>query len=269
MKRLFTFLTVIFLGLPVSAQVDSTALARIDKYIDAYAGALTFEDMARKKGECDFMIESVADSLVRNHIGNHLYDYYRDSKVMGEEEVAIYLWDKWFSGKELVFEPVKGKSSEDRYFDARMFADFNRATLIGEKAPVLNARKPGLGRLRIPEKGVPAILYFFDTSCGKCKIESAVLPSVLKDRKEKLVFYAFYCGSDRKSWKKFRKEFRTGNDNIRLVHVWDPKMDTDYLRLYGVISTPRLYVTTAEGVVLGRRLEVENLPQILDVIQKM
>jgi len=266
MKRLILAALVLLSARALFAQTDSTRLATLDAYIEQYAGAMTFESIAAKEKECDYMIGSVGDSLLRNHVGDKLYRYYLDSPVMGEEEVAIYLWDKWFEPSKLVFENLPDKTSRERYFEAKLFADFNRRTLIGEKAPVLRAKTPcGLKR-NIPATGTPAILYFYDTSCGKCKVESKVLPTVLKNCAKKVNFYAFYSGSDPAAWKAFRKSFSIDNPNIRLIHVWDPKVSTDYLRLYGVLATPKLYVTTAGGQILGRRLEVENLLQVLELL---
>ena len=266
MKRLLSVLLALLSVGKLFAQVDSIRLARLDSYVEQYVAALTLESISVKEAECDFMINSAKDSLMRNHIGDKLYRYYRDSAVMGEEEVAIYLWDKWFEPKLLSFEPEDDKTPQDCYYNARLFADFNRSTLIGETAPELVARMPCGVRRKLPRKGTPAILYFYDTACGKCALESKLMPSVLSKSDRKLNFYAFYCGTDKKAWRKFRKDFKLQNPSIRLVHLWDPEVDSDYLRLYGVITTPKLYVTTAGNQILGRRLELENLIAVLELL---
>ena len=93
-----------------------------------------------------------------------------------------------------------------------------------------------------------------------------MLPGVLDSSVEFPVdFQAVYAGQDKAAWKAFRKSFKLKNKNIRLRHFWDPEIDSDYLRLYGVISTPKLYMIDSRGVIIGRRLEVENLPQMLSV----
>ena len=40
-------------------------------------------------------------------------------------------------------------------------------------------------------------------------------------------------------------------------------MESDYQRLYGVLTTPRIYVIEPQGSVIGRRLEVDSLVELL------
>ena len=68
--------------------------------------------------------------------------------------------------------------------------------------------------------------------------------------------------SSRKAWRQFRCSFKVKNPLVKVVHLWDPEIDSDYLRLYGVISTPKLYMVSSRGEIIGRRLEVENLHEM-------
>lgn len=240
-----------------AAQVDSSALASLDGMVQRYADAISQESFDAKQTECDFLITSVTDTLLRTHIANRLFDIYRNSRVMGDEQVAIYLWDNWFKDHKLEM------PSEDAWFDARLYADFNRNTLLGCPAPVLRLRKPCGGRLNTPQKGKASLMYFYETNCGKCKLESKVLPSVMKEVDRPVVFYAIYVGSDKKAWAEFRKNFKFSNPKVKVIHLWDPDDETDLLRLYGVLSTPKLYAIKSDGLVAGRRLELENILQIL------
>ena len=43
-------------------------------------------------------------------------------------------------------------------------------------------------------------------------------------------------------------------------------METDYLRLYGVINTPKLYFTDTDTEILGRRLEADSLLEMIQYI---
>jgi len=180
--------------------------------------------------------------------------------VMGEEAVAIHLWDNWFKPG-----TIKMRSDFER-FDAELFADFNRHTLLGMKAPQVEMKKPCGGKLTIPQDGTYSILFFFDTSCAKCRLEASMLPQVLQQITFPTKFYAVYCGQSKKEWARFRCSFKLRNRNVKIVHVWDPELDTDYLRLYGVISTPRLYFTDNDREILGRRLEIESLNEIIHYI---
>ena len=86
---------------------------------------------------------------------------------------------------------------------------------------------------------------------------------MLKDVDFKMDFYAVYCGSDRKSWRQFRREFKLRNPNITVHHLWDPEMESDYQMRYAVLGTPRVYLVEPGGSILGRRLEPESIKELL------
>ena len=121
-------------------------------------------------------------------------------------------------------------------------------------------------KVTLPQEGTYSILFFYDTACAKCKLESQLMPGIL----EKITFptkmYAVYCGQDKKAWRQWRRSFKVRNKDLKIVHAWDPEIETEYLRLYGVISTPRLYFTDTDGEILGRRLELESLDEIIHYI---
>ncbi len=242
---------------PLQDSPDSLLLAKLDTMLSRYTAAMEAEGLEVKKAECDFLISSVSDSLTTQHIALWLYDHYKDSPVMGEEAVAIHIWDNWFKPG-----TVPMRSEFDR-FDAELFASFNRATLLGMKAPQVSLKNPCGRSIVIPQDGSYSILFFYDTSCAKCRLEAQLLPQVLKKITFPTRFYAVYCGQDKRAWRKFRCNFKVRNKHVGVIHAWDPEFESDYLKLYGVISTPRLYFTDTDTEILGRRLEIESLEEII------
>lgn len=239
-------------------QKDSAAFAKLDTMLENYCSAIERESVSLKEGECDFLIGSVGDSLLSRHIALSLYDRYKDSPVMGDEAVAIHIYDNWFKPGKIAM-----RSEFDR-LEADIFATFNRSTLIGMKAPSAVMKSPCGKSVTMPQDdGRHSILFFFDTGCGKCRLEAELMPQVLDKISFPTTFYAVYCGSDKKAWRKFRRDFRTRNRNVRILHLWDPEITSDYLRLYGVTSTPRLLITDTDGEILGRRLEIESLEEMI------
>ena len=266
MKRAAVILLCLFLALTHAAGTepralpDSTSFARLDTMLVRYTAAIERESFDVKKAESDFLISSVQDSATTQQIALWLYDHYKDSPLMGDEAVAIHIYDNWFKPGTIAM-----RGEFDR-FDAELFTTFNRSTLLGMKAPEVELQKPCGGTVKIPRDGTYSILYFFDTGCAKCKLESQLMPTILKQITFPTTLYAVYCGQDKKAWRQFRRHFRVHNRNVRIVHAWDPDLETDYLRLYGVISTPRLYFTDKDGEILGRRLELESLEEIIHYI---
>ena len=263
MRRLLAISLALFLGLGLHAQQDPTA-ALLDSLVLKYVTAIQPESVETKQEECDFLIGSVRDSLMRRQIAVSLFNYYREAPVMGDEAVAIYVFDKWFSAGKMSF------PGEFERLDAEMFCNMNRNTLLGMDAPVLKARKPCGRRVKVPEQGSTTLIWFYDTACSKCRVEAKVLPSVLELSVDfPVTLVAFYAGQSRKDWREFRRNFKVANRNLKIVHCWDPQVESDYLRLYGVISTPRMYMVAPEGSIIGRRLEVESLQQLLPTAREI
>lgn len=229
----------------------------LDSLLVQFYDALLPEPVEAKISEFDRLIATCQDSLTRQHVALAVFDHYRESTLMGEEEVAVHIFDRWFANGTI------SMTGDMEKFDAQMFADFNRSTLIGTDAPVLTMKDYRGKAVSFPEQGRCAILFFFDTSCSKCQLEIKVLPSILEAIDFPVNFYAIYCGADKKAWRKFRSKFKLRNRNVRISHLWDPDYDTDYLKLYGVISTPKMYLTEPQGSIMGRRLEPENLMEMI------
>ena len=253
--RLRILLPVLLLLSPLT--LGAQDFRGLDSLLGRFHEVLALESVDVKIAEYDGLIATCADSLTRNHVALQIFDHYREPVIMGDEEVAVHIFDRWFASDSL---PMTGEMEK---FEARMFADFNRSTLLGRQAPTVELLDPSGRKIEMPRAGSCAILFFYDTSCAKCRLEVSVLPAILKEIDYPVNFYAVYCGSDKKSWKRFRRNFKTANKNVKLVHLWDPDMDSDYLRLYGVISTPKMYMTEPQGVVIGRRLEPESLMQLI------
>lgn len=255
MRRFIAILSLLILPLLAPAQEDPV-MQKLDSLADNYTELIALEPVEMKRQECDFLLSSLSDSAMVSHLAVRLYNHYSKSRIMGDEAVAVYLWDKWFESGLAAFE------SEEQYLDAKVFARFNRQSLLGCPAPSLTLRRPCGGKAVIPRPGRSAILFFYDTDCAKCKLETQVLPTVLKGWKTKVDFYAVYVGTDKAKWKKWRKDFRIGNINLKVIHLWDPGMDSDFVQSYGVLATPKLFTIKNDGHITGRRLEVENLPQL-------
>ncbi len=245
---------------PFLGAQDYSRYAGLDSLLTQFYQLLIPEPVEVKNAEMDGLIEMCADSLARQYVTLQIFNHYRNARVMGEEAVAVHIYDEWIaSGK------VRTRS-EFEQLEAEIFATFNRNSLIGMKAVPVRLKKPGGAQLTVPEEGVKSVLFFYDVSCAKCRLESALLPAVLDKVDFPLNFYAIYAGSDKKAWRKFRSRLDTGNKNVKVRHLWDPEMDSDYQLLYAVTGTPRMYFLLEDGEIIGRRLEVENLQQIINYV---
>ena len=260
MRRLALIGFSLLLGvLPLRAQVDSAGIAKTLALVDEYVAALEFESLETKLTECDLLVETCTDSLLRQAVAVKLYEHYADSHLMGEEAVAIHLYDRWFADGPVTF------PREEDLSRARIFAAFNRASQLGLPAPVLEMRGLEGEAVLVPApSGRRSILYFYDTACAKCKLEAILLRSWLEEQQTDLDFYALYVGSDRSAWQATVEErLQIANPRIRVIHAWDPEVASDFQRLYGILQTPRLFLIDRDGTIIGRRLTVDALGQLM------
>lgn len=258
MKRVACIFALALNCLAAAAQIDSTLFRNLDNILEQYYGAIAHEPLEIKCGEMDFLIAQCKDSVTRQYVAQRIYSHYVDAPVMGEEAVAIHIFDKWYAGGD-----VRMQNDIDE-LNARIFVDFNRNSLIGMDAPILTMRKPSGKAVTIPVPGKTTILYFYDTGCSKCKAETILLPSALKDVDFNVEFLAICTGTDRDAWRQWRrKKFNFRNRNVKVTHLWDPEIDSDYQKQYGVIITPRIFIVEPQGSIIGRRLELDSMVELL------
>lgn len=264
MKRLIVISLLLAFLLPFSVRaqdavpLDSAVVAALDSRLDEYFAALEREPVQVKISECDFMLESCTDPLVKQYVAVRIYDHFLGSKVMGDEAVAVHMVDDWF-------EPGKVSMYSDiDLLNAKVYAQFHRSSLIGSPAQELRLRSPGGEPVSAPAEGEVCVLFFYDTSCSKCKLETLRLSGFLPNVDVPVKFYAIYTGVFREQWKDYidvRWNFDT--PSVELIHVWDPELESDFQMLYGVLQTPQMVLVDRDGVIVGRSLDTEALSILL------
>ena len=239
------------LSLAVCCSLNAQEYPELGAKLEEYFVALAGESYKVQNAECDYLIESASDSLVRQFVTLRIYDHYLNSKIMGDEAVAVHIADKWLaSGK------VKMHSDEDLR-NAKLFAEFNRNSLVGQKAKTVVLKNASGKNVRIPASGYYNILYFYDTSCSACRAETARLKNYLREIDYNIKVWAIYVGADADAWKSYREDFE------RATHLWDPSMESDWQRQYGILGTPRMFLVGPDGVILGRNLDTPALKVLL------
>ena len=242
--------------------LDTAVCNALDSKLMEYFEAIMHEPVDVQKAECDFLIGSTNDSLVRNHVAQTIYDHYLDSPVMGFEAVAIHVYDNWFL-------PGKARMRSDMdMLGARIFAEFNRQSQIGCMAPALSMTSLDGQPVSLFTEGDRKdrfrVLYFYDADCAKCRMQSILLSNVLATENFPIDFYAIYTGDDRQAWAEYVSErFDISSSSARVTHLWDPEIDSDFQRKYAVLQTPRMYLVTPDGTIKGRGLDALALSQML------
>ena len=219
-----------------------------ESLLSEYLERLDRFDIETKIEESDFIIGSSEEVGLGLEVACRVYEHFRNSLLMGDENVAVHVADRWILPMCSEFCAL----SDSTLTQIRNFADFNRASLLGAKAPLLpeaGLEDFGAGELKL--------MFFYDLGCAKCKLEIPRLEALMERHKE-LTVNAFYTGSDLEAWAAFRKERLKG-----ARHFCDPENDSDFIRKYSVTATPRMFLIDGDGVIVGRMLDCESLEELL------
>lgn len=260
-RRAVIFILWLLLPFCCFAQVDSTRLAELDKRLETYFQILEPESVGVKSRECDLLIDSAKDSLLRQHIALKAYDHYLNSTLMGDEGVAVHLTDTWFASG------LVSMGGEEVLFNAKIFADFNRQSLLGKPAPSFAVESFEGDSVSFGGRSDRyRVLLFYDTDCAKCKLELMRLRPLLDSRNWPVDLYAVYTGGDKESWGRWLSERMNINaPRTRIFNLWDPEVKSDYQMKYGVLQTPRMFLIDKEGTIIGRGLDSDALERLLDI----
>ena len=238
-----------------SPQGDTTALMRkLDEYLLALDGA----GWSKACGETDFIVSSVQDSVLRNAVAVKIYRHFRHSNVMGSENVAVYVFDRWFSSWQALF------PSLEEYEDAEFYAFVNRQSLLGCEAPEGKFVDERGDSLSVHGKRRVSIVYFYSTSCPKCLYTSLKIKELLNNGKFRADFCAIYTGDDDMEWKKYVASSLDvrGTCRLRVHHLRCPQ-ESDFVTAWGVVQTPRLFLLDKNGRIVGRNLDAQALEKLL------
>lgn len=268
MKRILYILFLAFFlsfagGMESGAQqLDQSQRDALASRLSEYFEALKYESLDVQKAECDFLISSCRDSLTRQYVALSIYDHYIDSGIMGAEAVAIHVIDNWFI-------PGKVRMRDDmELLGAKVFAEFNRMSQLGSKAPglTMDSIDGEVYSFFGPEDkgGRFRVLYFYDTDCAKCKIQTVMMRNLLETEDFPIDLIAVYASGNEDEWRRYvdsQLTFDAGN--MKVHNLWDPDLDSDFQRKYGVIQTPRTFLIGPDGTILGRGLDAQALSRML------
>lgn len=245
------------LGDTSAAPMDKETVSLIMKMFDG-------QDISVIKVKADQLISTGKDEAEMANIASYIFDYYQKSKFMGYEEIALYIADNYFLNKKLKW------PNDDEYLMVKMFAEFNRQSMIGLMAPEL-ILPDSLGNeisLRKSDSRYK-ILFFYDDECSACNMYTPLLMRYLKDFKNGTVsLFRIYTQDNRERWCSYASKVTSRfpvSENVKVYDVWDPDFSSDFQRKYGVVSTPQLILLNRENIILGRKLDPSALSQLIEI----
>ncbi|MEJ7588992.1 MAG: redoxin domain-containing protein [Ferruginibacter sp.] len=202
---------------------------------------------------------------------NWFTDEYLNPKYMGQDAVFVHLFEKYHS---------KGLTSwlnEKQHETISRRAYMLMANLIGLKAADLDM---------LDTTGKPSPLYkvvadytvvcFWDPTCGHCKEEVPRLDSIYRAswKKQGVKIYAVLSADPkvdmRQDWKKFIRDHKLeGWLNVYQTKEMEAAVASsqkaNYRQLYDITQTPTLYLLDNEKRIIGKKLSLEQLDELLQV----
>ncbi len=258
----------------------STVNATAQEQQDTVIGAeWTYEDVAMVLkmfdgeqvynviGKVDHFINLGKSDAERASTAYHAYKFYRASRIMGYDEIAIYLADNYFLNNRY---PLQDAGER---LEMKLFAECNRLSLIGLQAPMIILQDPAGNDVVIPsQEGQQdyTVLYFYDDDCATCRRTTPALMQYLANSDPNINFtvYLIYTQDSRERWMDYIQstihQFFVP-ENVTIVHLWDQEYITAFVQLYGVISTPKLFLLDRHNVIKGRELTPNALSKVVEM----
>ncbi len=221
------------------------------------------ETVAKIIQSVDNVVAAGKDPAEKAMIAYSVYEYYRTSKIMGYEEVAIYIADNYFLNKRY------NLPNDTDIIEVALFADYNRSSMIGMKAPSLVLPNLlGKETSLLKTEGKFKIVVFYEDQCRVCKSEFPKMMEYLQGTNTPLVLYRVYTQPYRERWEAYIKDLDAKYplpSSVNKFDVWDPDMVSDFSKKYGVLSTPKIFLLDSNNVIIGRGLNTKALSQLIEI----
>ena len=211
---------------------------------------------------CDFMMNKVRGTKDLFHYTLWwLTNHFESSKIMGMDEVFVYLVEKYY----MTGEATWLKQDElDKYVDrARKIAP----NVPGNKAPEVKLPNIKTGKMEsmLAQKNKYTLLVFYSPSCGHCQHEIPLIDSVYNEVLKAKGVKIFTVATEGEE--KDINEFIKKNHMEEWTNCWDHEHIGDYHNKYDVYSTPVIYLIDEKKIIKGKRMDHGNVARMLQMLE--
>ncbi len=198
---------------------------------------------------------------------NWLTDEYMNPKYMGQDAVFVHLFDKYHS---------KGLSpwlNEKQNEAITRRAYMLMANLVGERAANLELLDTANKVSSLYDVNADyTVVVFWDPNCGHCKEEVPRVDSFYRAiwKAKNVKVYAVMTEFDESGWKTFINTHQLA-DWYHVHHTLEMmKADIEgqkpsFKQLYDITQTPTLYLLDKEKRIVGKKLTLQQLNDLLQV----
>ena len=191
------------------------------------------------------------------NITSFILNHSIQSNIMGIENVFVALANKYYLSGEAFW------ANEQLLNQIRQDVELRENNLIGMTAKELLLEDiDGNYHSLMQQSSKYTILVFWEPECGHCQTEIPKLYNEVFLQKNLSVF-AVCTMSNKLEWQTFIQE----NELKDWINVWDPYQTSNYNQLYGVQSTPSIFLLDEDKKIIAKNMNVDNLKKILESLE--
>lgn len=210
---------------------------------------------------CDTVIQRTkANKEVFKYAVVTLTNHYETSKIMGFDAIFVHLAQKYYMSNDAYWadSTLKAKIA-DRVYKIT-------GNILGKQAYNLAMWDTSGAMKNLKDvKAKYTVVYFWDPTCGHCKIETPKLKALYDSvRVNSVEVFAVGIESDPEIWKAYIKEH-----NLNWINASDLYNVTGFRNHYDIYSTPVVYLLDEKKNIIAKRISVDTLRDVLiDMIEK-
>ncbi len=186
----------------------------------------------------------------------YLLPFTFESKVMGMEKAFVWLAENYFvDGKANWIDAETMNTIEEQYY-------LNRYCLVGNKGYNLKLTDHNGASFDLYQSNADyTLLLFYDISCGSCK----KVVEQLKENSSKLFLagvdvVALNTEQNRQKW----QDYIQTQEIDQWHNVMDQEGTSNFFTLYGIQSTPTIYLLDKDKTILAKKLTVDQVFEVIN-----
>jgi thiol-disulfide isomerase/thioredoxin len=185
-----------------------------------------------------------------------------DSKVMGMDEVFVYLVENYYMKGDAFWLTNEELS---KYYDR---AQKIAPNVIGNLSPEI--KLPGITSKNVESllggKSKYTLLIFYSPSCGHCQKEVPALDSLYRTELKRMGVKVYTVATE--GDETAITDFIRKNKLEEWTNTWDHEHIGDWRGKFDVYSTPTIYLLDEKKIIRGKRLDHENLAGLMEMLEK-
>ena len=227
--------------------------------IDHYFNNILLQHPDTVYDACSQLIEKTRDNKTMfRYLTGYCFNFTADSKIMGMDKAFVNIAKRYYLSHNANW------VSEDNLKKIEEEVIKLQYNLIGSttqelKLPTMDGNWVSLHETKAPF----TLLLFWESNCGHCKKQMPQIKTELSDRFKAYGFkvFAVHTQNKKDEWEKFVQE----HDLFDFINCWDPNNQSNYRIYYNVFSTPVMYLLDKDKKIIAKKLDIE---QLADMLQK-